>query len=412
MKQFLTVLKFELSTYFKNKSFLTVTILLMLLSIVGVGVAAVVLGKEKKPVSQEQVVQEGDEKQSLVVFVDQRKELRDLSFTEELTDICILLEKNTEKEAEEMVESGKAKMAFVLTGDTSYKYIVQNSMFWSREQEQFEELLAKHYRAKVLREKGLNPEELEALFSTPMQSEVVIKGKDSVNNYWYTYVMVMILYMMIMFYGQMIAVSVTTEKSNRAIEILVTSANSNSLIFGKILAGALAGVLQTGLFLGTAMLSYNIFKERLGGKLDFLFHIPTNVWLIFILFGVFGYLLYACMYGMLGALVSKTEDISKSSGVVTLLSVASFMIAMFGMTMSDSLLMKIASFVPFTSTNAMLVRMTMGEVATWEIAVSAVLLIVTCAGAGVLAAKIFRMGTLMYGNPIKFTVALKKIKEQ
>lgn len=74
--------------------------------------------------------------------------------------------------------------------------------------------------------------------------------------------------------------------------------------------------------------------------------------------------------------------------------------------------MKVLSFVPFTSTNAMLVRAAMGTVEIWEIVVSGVILVAACVGAGVLAAKIFRMGTLMYGNPIKFKNALKMLRTQ
>ena len=116
--------------------------------------------------------------------------------------------------------------------------------------------------------------------------------------------------------------------------------------------------------------------------------------------------------GMLGALVSKTEDISKSSSPVLMLYIASFMIAIFGMTSdSNSILMKVASYIPFTSGHAMFIRVSMGSVAVWEVIISAIILGVSCVVAGVLAAKIFRFGTLHYGNPIKFKTALRKVKK-
>lgn len=148
--------------------------------------------------------------------------------------------------------------------------------------------------------------------------------------------------------------SVTSEKSNRAIEILVTSVDSNSLIFGKVIAGALAGIVQAGVILGSAVIAYRATADAWGHMLDFIFQIPAPVWMIFIVFGILGYLLYAFLFGMVGALVSKTEDISKSSGVVTFLYLASFLITMYGLTSPDSLLVKAASYIPFTSSNAML----------------------------------------------------------
>ena len=97
----------------------------------------------------------------------------------------------------------------------------------------------------------------------------------------------------------MIAVSVTTEKSNRAIEILVTSVDSNSLIFGKVLAGAISGLIQAGIILGSALISYRLCADAWGHGLDFLFQIPAAVWVVFVIFGLLGYLLYAFLLGMI-----------------------------------------------------------------------------------------------------------------
>ena len=187
------------------------------------------------------------------------------------------------------------------------------------------------------------------------------------------------LYFLVLFYGQMIATSITSEKSNRAIEVLVTTVDSTSLIFGKVIAGAISGIFQAGVILGS---------------------------------GLLGYLMYAFLFGMLGALVSKTEDISKSATPVTMIFVVSFILTMTGMNDSSSLLMKVASFIPFTSSNAMFARIALGSVSSVEVVISAAILAATVVVLGWLAAKIFRFGTLMYGNPIKFTQALKKIREQ
>ena len=97
---------------------------------------------------------------------------------------------------------------------------------------------------------------------------------------------------------------------------------------------------------------------------------------------------------------------------VLMIYMISFFIAIFGMNDSNGMLIKVSSFIPFTSSNGMLIRIAMGSVEMWEIILSGALLAVFCVGAGVLAAKIFRFGTLMYGNPIKFTTALKKIREK
>lgn len=411
MRQFINVLKFELGNYFKNRSFVVVTVLLMIAAFAAVAIPAVLMDNSKSEEAQTEAEASEDDTAAMAIFDGQGifsegSGIADLLPMYEWT-VC-----SSEDELRDLVREESVEAGVVVTGPTSYQYIVENNEMFSNTQSMFEEALATKYREAALTEQGIDAAAVEAIYNTPMQSELIIQGKDSQNNFWYTYVLTFALYVLILFYGQMIAVSVTTEKSNRAIEILVTSVNSNSLIFGKVLAGALAGVLQVVLILGSAFAAYETFKGRIGEMLAFLFDVPVLVWVVFAIFGTFGYLLYAFCFGMLGALVSKTEDISKSATPVTLLCVVSLLVAVYGMYFSDSLIMKVLSFVPFTSTNAMLVRAAMGTVNVWEIVVSGVILTAACAVSGVLTAKIFRMGTLMYGNPIKFKNALKMIKQQ
>ena len=405
MKQFLNVLKFELGNYFKNKSFVTTTIVLALLLAGAVIIPSFFMGGDQKADEEE------DTKQVLALL-DEQGILGEAEAFEALLPQYDWVNCEDEKSLKMAVENQKAEAGFIITGETQYTYVVENRSMMDSIQEEFEAGMAVHYRMEVLEASGIDAGEMERLYATPMQSETMILGKDSAKNYMYTYVLVFVMYILIIFYGQMIAVSVTTEKSNRAIEILVTSVDSNSLIFGKVLAGAISGLVQGGVILGAGVTAYRFCRNAWERKLDFLFDIPGNVWVTIIFFGIFGYLLYAFIFGMLGALVSKTEDISKSSTPVTMIYIAAFLIAMFGMSSPDSVLMKVASFIPFTSCNSMFIRVAMGTVSAAEIAISALILVLSCGAAGFLAAKIFRFGTLRYGNPIKFTNALKKIREE
>lgn len=423
MKQFLTVLKFELNNYLKNKGFMITTLVLALVIAAVVIVPTFIpglLGEESKEAesgtSEENVIDSEDDKED----------------AEEVYGICIKKDASSvnlemistvfpadwriydsEKEIKNAVEAGEVEAGFVMETPTDVTYVVNDLSMYDYLGDMFSQTLSECYKNQYLMEKGLTAEEITESQSFYVNVEEEVLGKDSGKNYWYTYVLVFVVYFLIIFYGQMIATSVTTEKSNRAIEILVTSVNSNSLICGKVLAGAISGVLQAGIILGSGFISYGFVKEAWGGLLDFLFDIPTNVLVIYAVFAVLSYLLYAFIFGMLGALVSKTEDISKSSSPVLMIYIVSFMIAIFGMTSnSNSIVMKVASYIPFTSGNAMFVRVAMGSVPVWEVTISAVLLAVSCVIAGVLAAKIFRFGTLHYGNPIKFKTALKKSGEQ
>ena len=422
MKQFLTVLKFELDNYFKNKSFVITTFVLAFI------IAAVVIVPTMIPglLSDEQETTEPGVSEEIVIGDEgdvEEAELQKLgiclgkeaNLDAEMVKAIYPAERTTyENEAgmKEAVEEGKLEAGFVIESPTEIVYVVNDLSMYDYLGDMFSQTLSECYKQQYLMEKGLTAEEIAESESFYVNVTEEVLGKDSGENYWYTYVLVFVVYFLIIFYGQMIATSVTTEKSNRAIEILVTSVNSTSLICGKVLAGAIAGVLQAGIILGSGFASYSFVQEAWDGLLDFLFDIPANVLFVYAVFAILSYLLYAFIFGMLGALVSKTEDISKSSSPVLMLYIASFMIAIFGMTSdSNSIVMKVASYIPFTSGNAMFIRVSMGSVAVWEVIVSAVILGASCIIAGVLAAKIFRFGTLHYGNPIKFKTAIRKAKE-
>lgn len=415
MKQFLTVLKFELNNYFKNKSFVLTTIVLMVLAAGIIALPGLLMGRDDSS-SVSGGAESGaaaEETDGTVALFDKNGNISDPAAFGEAMGMNIEWVICTDSaQVEDAVNEGKAEAGFIVEDLLHYTYVVENRSMSDTLQGAFSQAAAMSWRAQTLTEEGLDPAEIESLYQVQPQYETQILGKDSAGSYAYTYMLIMILYFLLIFYGQMIATSVTSEKSNRAIEILVTSVDSNSLIFGKVLAGAIAGLIQCVLILGSAVGTYQIFRESWGGLLDNVFDIPVPVWAAFGVFGMMGYLLYAFCFGMLGALVSKTEDISKASMPVLMIYIISFFIAIMGLNDSNSLLVRVASFIPFTSSNGMLIRISMGSVEMWEIIVSGALLAVFCVGAGILAAKIFRFGTLMYGNPIKFTTALKKIREK
>lgn len=415
MKQFLTVLKFELNNYFKNKSFMLTTLFLVVLMVGVIVVPTLIPGLlgDGSPKSGTESVSGQEEEPELdkVGICVKTDEVADMD--QLLSAIEVEWTEYPDEEAmKEAVRSGELRAGFILESLTHAVYVVDNMSMNERLSGEFGEALGNYQKQQYLMGKGLTAEEVQISQQTEVKLESEILGKDSVRSYAYTYALVFALYFLILFYGQMIAVSVTTEKSNRAIEILVTSVNPNSLIFGKVLAGAIAGVLQMVLILGSGFAAYGVFREAWGGMLDFLFDIPTRAMLAYVFFGALTYLLYAFIFGTLGAMVSKTEDISKSSTPVTIIYVFSFLIAMLGLNNTESALMRVASFIPFTSGNAMFIRISMGEVAVWEILVSGGLLLASCIFTGFLAAKLFRFGTLHYGNPLKLTKALKSAKEQ
>ncbi len=417
MKQFLIVLKFELNNYFKNKGFLITTFLLVFALAAFVIVPTLIPGflndESEEPNFIEQIIGDTDESELEKIGIYRvSEEGIEISLFESVYE-ADWVAYDSKEELTQDVKAGEIEAGFVVKNPMEMTYVVQDMGMYDHLASSIQYSLAEIYKQQYLMEKGLTAEEILEAESFYVDVEHEILGKDSGENYWYTYILLFVVYFLISFYGQMIATAVTTEKSNRAIEILMTSVNSNSLLCGKVLAGAISGVAQIAVILGAGFAAYAATKEAWGGMLDFLFDIPTDVLAVYAVFAIFSYVFYAFIFGMLGALVSKTEDISKSSTPIWIIYIVSFAIAAFGMTSnSNSLLMKVASYIPFTSGNAMFIRVSMGSVAIWEVLVSAAILIASCIVVGILAAKILRFGTLHYGNPISFKTALKKVQTE
>lgn len=414
MRKFVIVLKYELKEYFSNKAFMGLTVLLALL---GVGMLFLprfvdmsgftgvkIVGGED---SSEKETPEGEK--PLFLYADHAGVVQEDVLAQLFPDA--VWQKAEPDAVKASVEAQEAEAGFVVTGKTEYEYYVFNKPMQDNNMLLFQEAMRQFYRMDYCRQNGWNLEEVAAMYDVPITVEEEVLNKDSGSNYWYCYVLIIIVFMLIVYYGQMIAVSVTSEKSNRAIEVLVTSTSPNSLLFGKVIAGAVAGVFQMGVLLGALLIAYQMNREQWGGMLDMFLHIPGSVVAAFAFFGLGGYLFYGFLYGAMGALVSKTEDISKSVSGLMLVIMGVYFFSLIQLPNIDGTVIKILSFLPFSSYSTMFARIAMGTVALWEIILSFVLLVLSTLGAGWLGAKIYRMGTLRYGNPIKLGTALKDLKK-
>lgn len=208
--------------------------------------------------------------------------------------------------------------------------------------------------------------------------------------------------MVILLYGQMIAMNVATEKSSRAMEVLVTSVKPISMMFGKVIASCIAGLAQLVAIFGSALLLFNVNKPYWGDNeiIDMIFNIPPELFVYMLIFFLLGFLIYAFLFGALASTVSKLEDINTAIQPVTYLFVFGFIVVMFSMTSQnvDNLLMRVCSYIPFTSPMAMFTRIAMSNVPLYEILICIAILAVSVVATGIISAKIYRMGVLMYGN--------------
>ena len=410
MKQFGKILKFELNGYLKNKIFVGFTIFLVALIATVMFIPNIISafdsgdGSDNAPADLPVmlVYAEDDNLASIV------KEYFGVAFT----NYNVKIAEGSIDELKDEIVSGNATCAFVMNSASSYTYYVNNLSMYDNNTQTADTVLKEVYRINAMVQNGISPEQAGEIMSVQIESGTEALGKDQMQNFLYTYIMIFALYMVILLYGQMVATNVATEKSSRAMEVLVTSAKPTAMMFGKVLASCIAGFAQLVLVFGTAILLYNVNKEALSNPLiASIFDIPLELFIYLIVFFILGFLIYAFLYGAIGSTASKLEDINTSVMPITFLFIIAFMVVMFSMTNGsiDNFAMLVCSYIPFTSPMAMFTRICMSTVAWYEIAASIAILIVSTIGIGVLSAKIYRVGVLLYGTPPKISTIIKTV---
>lgn len=163
------------------------------------------------------------------------------------------------------------------------------------------------------------------------------------------------------------------------------------------------------------MLFYNLNRSYWGDNpiIASIFDMPLELLVYMLIFFILGFFIYAFLYGAIGSTASKVEDINTSVMPLTLLFIAAFLVVIFSMTGGsvDNMVMRICSYIPFTSPMAMFTRIAMSTVPFYEILLSIVILIVSVFGVGILSAKIYRVGVLLYGTTPKIGSILKALKK-
>lgn len=415
MRQFGVIFSHELRTYLKNKVFVGITLVLVLVMAV-VMFFPRVSGLFESQSTPEPGISQGGEAEDLPVMYlggvggNEAVEI----FTAGFPGYRVEPVEGDGESIAQLVQEGEGECGFYLPSETEYVYYAQDVSLHDTNAQTAEALLRQVYQLKRMVEGGMTPETALEALQVQVSGDVVSLGSDQTRTFWYTYVMIFALYMAILLYGQMVATNVATEKSSRAMEVLITSAKPASMMFGKVLASCVAGLLQLVVIFGAALVFYNLNSSYWGDSpmIAMLFDIPVSLLLYMVVFFVLGFLIYAFLFGAVGSTANKLEDINTSVMPISLLFVFAFIVVMSSMGSGnvDTTLMQVLSYVPFTSPMAMFTRIAMSTVPWYQVVLSVVILAASVVGVGILSAKIYRVGVLMYGKPPKITDLLKSLK--
>lgn len=236
-----------------------------------------------------------------------------------------------------------------------------------------------------------------------------------------------LIYMFILLYGNMVMQAVLEEKKSRVVEVMVSSVKPVNLLIGKIVGIGLVGLTQLAiwiiltsvLFAGVSLFIANpeqavaMSSDMSDFNVEGIMNTVMGInWLqlivYFILFFIGGYVLYASIFAMFASAVDSEEDTSQYMTPVTLLIMFAFFAGFYSVSNPDGPLAFWTSLIPFTSPIVMMVRIPFG-IPFWEILLSLVLLYGTFLLISIFAAKIYRVGILMYGKKPSFKEMMKWI---
>ena len=418
MKQFQIVLNYELRSFLKNKIFVGITVFLMVL------IAAVMFYprianffETTANESTENPADNAERTRVMLIAAENAEQAQTVqqAFAAAFPDYNVCVTENNPAAVKQQILAEKADCAFMLKGLTAYTYYVNNLSMYDENTYIADGVLQNAYQMNAMVQGGISAENAQQILTKPIEHQTEHLGKDQMQNFFYTYIMVFALYMVILLYGQMVATNVASEKSSRAMEVLVTSAKPAAMMFGKVIASCLAGLAQLVCVFGSSILFYRLNESYWGGNaiISSIFNMPLELLLYMLLFFLLGFFIYAFLYGAVGSTVSKLEDINTAVMPITMLFIIAFMVVMFSMASGnvDNIAVTVCSFIPFTSPMAMFTRLAMGTVPTYQVVLSVAILIGSVIGVGVLAAKIYRVGVLLYGTRPKMSNIIKAMRK-
>ncbi|MDO5570630.1 MAG: ABC transporter permease [Bacteroidales bacterium] len=251
------------------------------------------------------------------------------------------------------------------------------------------------------------------------------------------FIFTFLIYMFIFAYGGMVMNGVMQEKTNRIVEVMVSSVKPFELMMGKIIGVALVGLTQFLLWvviigggmmafgIGTAVSSTDISAlsqmdpamtsqiadPSMIGKINEMIagiNFPKLIGM-FVIYFIGGYLLYASIFAAIGSVVDQEADTQQFMIPVTMIILFAFYAAIYSIENPDGPLAFWCSIIPFTSPIVMMVRLPF-DVPAWQLLLSIFLLFITFIGSTMLAAKIYRTGILMYGKKITWGEMIKWLR--
>ncbi|HZY09926.1 MAG TPA: ABC transporter permease [Bacteroidota bacterium] len=401
MKKIIAVARWEYLEKIKSKAFL-ISLFLMPLIMIAVGVLPVILAD--RPDSETRVIGIIDETkeiyQPLIHHLEERFKLSDGRPNYFLRSIGDEMESFLDKkiQADSLVISEEIQGYIIIRSS-----VMDDSLFEYRSSNVGNIRMIENIKSAVrdiiiekrLRSQGLDPDIVKELTS-PLEMRTIKlskTGKEEESGFgqifFTAYTFVMMMMFLVLTSGQLLIRSMLEEKSNRVVEILMSSCSATQLMAGKIIGLSGLGLTQIG------------FWAIIGLAISIKFAITmislSSAFILLIYF-LLGYLLYAAIFVAAGSPVSTEQEAQQLTTYITLILVMPIVLALPVMQDPDSTLVKVLSFIPLLTPTMMALRIPIQMPSTMEVLLTIVLLSASVVGAIWAAGKIFRTAILIYGK--------------
>jgi ABC-2 type transport system permease protein len=247
-------------------------------------------------------------------------------------------------------------------------------------------------------QEGLDAARIRNLTRSVELTVVNERGESDRGRFMLAITLVVFIYITVLIYGVTVMRGVMEEKQSRIIEVLLASVRPFDLMLGKVIGIGLVGLTQYVVWgiSGVAISALSASGAAVAG-----FDMPKisiSLMIFFMVYYLLGYFLYAALYAMIGAIVSNEDDGQQAQWPVSMTFAMSFVLSTLAMENPNGVAVTVLSLIPFFGPSLMFLRIAIGAAPAWQIAASIILLIVTIVAVTWIAAKIYRVGVLMYGK--------------
>jgi len=406
MKDLLVVMKFTMKDMIKRKSFIISTIIFLIMIVVGFNIPNILKSINGEDTSDKLVIVDEEN-----IFEGSLESLKNVD-----TGYEIEISNSKYEEIKEKINNDEIESAIIVektNNNVKIRYIVKNTTMMANVPDNIISMMNSLYSNLQISKLGLTESQLQSI--TPnFDYELEQTEEEKANgNVFAIMLLSIVLFYAIYFCAYQVSSSITTEKTSKIIETLVTSTSPKTIVLGKTIGIGVVGLLQLILLVGTALISAKAFldPELINSILD-ISAITPYLGIITIIYFILGYLAYALLYALTGSTVSKPEDIQSASGPVAMLAVIGFYLSYFTMMNPTSSLNVFASIFPISSPFCMPFRIMMGLASTTDVLISIAVLIITILVIAKVTIKIYSNAILNYGTKMGIKDIMKMYKDK